>query len=88
MRLLATGRSALAHLIDVEAELIRFTREGDFETPIRRAISSPDEHLIERFHFWSHSIVYLNNILRPHISNITRWGRAHWEEKISFRHFL
>ncbi len=63
--------------IEIEAQLIRIAlrRERIFR-PRLDVLSFPNEYLFERYCFSLDSIIYLNNILRPHISNLTHRGRA------------
>ncbi|KAK0132300.1 Dihydropyridine-sensitive L-type skeletal muscle calcium channel subunit alpha-1 [Merluccius polli] len=39
-------------------------------------LSFPEEYIFQRYHFSSNSIIYLNHILRPYITNLTHRGRA------------
>ncbi|KAK0144350.1 putative nuclease HARBI1 [Merluccius polli] len=39
-------------------------------------LSFPEEYLFERYRFSSNTIIYLNHILRPYITNLTHRGRA------------
>ncbi|KAK0135732.1 hypothetical protein N1851_028409 [Merluccius polli] len=63
--------------IDIEAVLIgnALRRERIFR-PRLDVLSFPEEYLFQRYRFSSNSIIYLNNILRPYITNLTHCGRA------------
>ena len=63
--------------IDIEAQLIRnaLRRERIFR-PRLDVLSFPEEYLFERYRFSSNSIIYLDNILRPYITNLTHRGRV------------
>ncbi len=63
--------------IDIEAQIIRdaLRRERIFR-PRLDILSFPDEYLFERYRFSRNSIIYLDNLLRPYISNLTHRGRA------------
>ncbi|KAK0156553.1 putative nuclease HARBI1 [Merluccius polli] len=63
--------------IDVEAVIIRnaLRRERIFR-PRLDILSFPEEYLFERYRFSSNTIIYLNHILRPYITNLTHRGRA------------
>ncbi|KAK0155339.1 putative nuclease HARBI1 [Merluccius polli] len=63
--------------IDVEAVIIRnaLRRERIFH-PRLDILSFPEEYLFERYRFSSATIIYLNHILRPYITNLTHRGRA------------
>ncbi|XP_062849564.1 putative nuclease HARBI1 [Trichomycterus rosablanca] len=63
--------------VDIEAQIIRRAlRRERVIRPRLDILSFPDEFLRERYRFSSQSIIYLNNILKPHISNITHRGSA------------
>ncbi len=60
-------------VVDVETQIIQT------ETVIRHrmdVLSLAEENLHERYRFTSQSIIYLNNLFRPHKSNITHRGFA------------
>ncbi|XP_059212521.1 putative nuclease HARBI1 [Centropristis striata] len=67
----------LRNPIDIEAVLIRnvLRRERIFR-PRLDVLSFPEDFLFERYRFSSNSIIYLNNLLRPYITNLTHRGRA------------
>ncbi|XP_030253201.1 putative nuclease HARBI1 [Sparus aurata] len=67
----------IPNLIDIEAQLIRnaLRRKRIFQ-PRLDILSFPEEYLFERYRFSSNSIIYLENILQPHITNLTQSGRA------------
>ena len=45
-------------------------------------LAFPDTYLFERYRFTSQSIIYLNNLIRPYISNITSRSHALTSEQI------
>ena len=58
--------------VDVEAQILRRNlRRERIIRPRLDVLSFPDEYLFERFRFSATSIIYLNNILSPHISHMT-----------------
>ena len=63
--------------LDIEAVIIRnaLRRERIFR-PRLDVLSFPESFLFERYHFSSATIIYLNHILRPYITNLTHRGRA------------
>ena len=67
----------LPNPIEIKAVLIRNTlrRERIF-LPRLDVLSFPEEYLFERKRFSSNSIIFLDNILRPYITNLTHRGRA------------
>ena len=67
----------IPNLIDIEAQLIpnALRRERIFR-PRLDVVSIPEEILFESYRFSSNSIIYLENILQPHITNLTHCGRA------------
>ena len=66
----------LPNPIDIEALVIRnaLRRERVFR-PRLDVLSFPEEYLLERYRFSSNSIIYLNKILRPYITNLTHRRR-------------
>ncbi|XP_061586279.1 putative nuclease HARBI1 [Cololabis saira] len=73
----------LRNPIEAESEIIRNALRRERMLRLRLDILSfPDEYLIERYRFSSPSIIYLTNILRPQIYNITNRGRAPSPEQI------
>ncbi|XP_062287204.1 putative nuclease HARBI1 [Scomber scombrus] len=69
--------------IDIEAEIIRNAlRRERIIRPRLDVLALPEEYLLERYRFSSTSIIYLNNILRPYICNLTHRGRALTSEQI------
>jgi len=73
----------LPNPIDNEALVIRnaLCRERVFR-PRLDVLSFPEEYMLERYRFSSKGIIYLNNILRPYITNLTHRGRALTSEQI------
>ena len=69
--------------VDVEAQilLINLRRERVIR-PRLDVLSFPDEYLFERFRFSASCIIYLNNILSPHIAHMTHRGHALSSEQI------
>ena len=69
--------------VDVEAQILRrnLSRERIIR-PRLDVLSFPDEYLFECFRFSAPSIIYLNNILRPHIAHMTHRGNALSSEQI------
>ena len=67
----------LRNQVDIEAVIIRnaLRRERIFR-PRLDILSFPEEYLCERYRFSSNSLIYLNNILRPHITNLTHRGHV------------
>ena len=62
---------------DIEAQIIRQAlRRERVIRPRLDILSLPDEYLRELYRFSSQSIRYLDNILKPYISNITHRGSA------------
>ena len=63
--------------LDIEAVIIHnaLRRERIFR-PRLDVLSFPESFLFERYHFSSATIIYLNHILRPYITNLTHRGRA------------
>ncbi|CAJ1077781.1 putative nuclease HARBI1 [Xyrichtys novacula] len=45
-------------------------------------LALPNNFLLERYRFSSQSIIYIHNLIRPHISNITRRSHALTSEQI------
>ncbi|XP_053196475.1 putative nuclease HARBI1 [Scomber japonicus] len=69
--------------VDVEAQILRRNlRRERIIRPRLDVLSFPDEYLFERFRFSATSIIYLNNILSPHISHMTHRGHALSSEQI------
>ncbi|KAM7006165.1 putative nuclease HARBI1 [Tautogolabrus adspersus] len=71
--------------IDEGAALIRRElrlRRERILRPRLDVLSFPDNDLFERYRFSSNSIAYLHNLLKPHIANVTRRGRALSSEQI------
>ncbi|XP_060939195.1 putative nuclease HARBI1 [Limanda limanda] len=69
--------------VDVEAQILR--RHLHRERIIRPrldVLSFPDEYLFERFRFSASSIIYINDILSPHIAHMTHRGHALSSEQI------
>ena len=67
----------IRNTIDIEAVIIRnaLRRERIFR-PRLDVLSFPEEYLFQRYRFSSATIIYLNHILRPYITNLTHRGRA------------
>ena len=67
----------LRNPLDIEAVIIRnaLRRERIFR-PRLDVLSFPESFLFERYRFSSATIIYLNHILRPYITNLTHRGRA------------
>ncbi|KAK0142220.1 putative nuclease HARBI1 [Merluccius polli] len=63
--------------LDIEAVIIRnaLRRERIFR-PRLDVLSFPEEYIFQRYRFSSNTIIYLNHILRPYITNLTHRGRA------------
>lgn len=67
----------LAEPVDAEAQILfRNLSQERIIRPQLDTLLFPDEYLFERFHFSAPSIIYLNNILSPHIAHITNCGHA------------
>ncbi|XP_041961798.1 putative nuclease HARBI1 [Alosa sapidissima] len=62
--------------IDIEAQIIRAIHRERVIRPQIDILSFPDEFLQKRYRFSAESILYLNNILHPHISNVMHRGFA------------
>ena len=69
--------------IDIEAQIIRNALhcERIFQSNLE-VLSFPEEYVFERYRFSSNSIIYLENILRPHITNRTHRGCALTSQQI------
>ena len=67
----------LRNPLDIEAVIIRnaLRRERIFR-PRLDILSFPESFIFERYRFSSATIIYLNHILRPYITNLTHRGRA------------
>ncbi|MBN3294808.1 HARB1 nuclease, partial [Amia calva] len=63
--------------IDIEAQILRrnLSRERVIR-PHLDVLLFPDDHLFERYRFSAQSIIYLNDILSPHIVHMTLRGHA------------
>ena len=69
--------------VDVEAQILRRNlRRERVIRPRLDVLSFPDEYLFERFRFSASSIIYLNNILSPHIVHMKHRGHALSSEQI------
>lgn len=69
--------------VDVEAQILRRNlRRERIIRPRLDVLSFPDEYLFERFCFSAPSIIYINNILSPHIVHMTHRGHALSSEQI------
>ena len=56
--------------VDVEAQILRRNlRRERVIRPRLDVLSFPDEYLFERFRFSASTIIYINNILRPHMTH-------------------
>uniref|UniRef100_A0AAR2JM05 DDE Tnp4 domain-containing protein n=1 Tax=Pygocentrus nattereri TaxID=42514 RepID=A0AAR2JM05_PYGNA len=63
--------------VDIEAQIIHRTLHRErVIRPRLDMLSFPEEFLLERCRFSSQSILHLNNILKPHVSNTTHRGSA------------
>ncbi|KAK0150843.1 putative nuclease HARBI1 [Merluccius polli] len=49
---------------------------------ISRQLSFPDNYLFERYHFTSQSIIYIHNLIRPYICNISNRSHALTSQQI------
>ena len=69
--------------IDIEAQIIRNALhcERIFQSNLE-VLSFPEEYVFERYRFSSNSIIYLESILRPHITNRTHRGCALTSQQI------
>ncbi|MBN3306434.1 HARB1 nuclease, partial [Amia calva] len=69
--------------VDIEAQILHrnFRRERVIR-PGLDVLSFPDDHLFEHYHFSAQSIIYLNDILSPHIVHMTHHGHALSSEQI------
>ncbi|XDV48582.1 hypothetical protein PO909_017978 [Leuciscus waleckii] len=71
--------------VDVEAQIIRgFFRRERVIRPRIDVFSYPNENLQECYRFSRESLIYLANLLKPHISNVTNRGSALSAEQIIF----
>ncbi|XP_062286964.1 putative nuclease HARBI1 [Scomber scombrus] len=69
--------------VDVEAQILRRNlRRERIIRPRLDVLSFPDEYLFKRFCFSASSIIYLNNILSPHLVHMTHRGHALSSEQI------
>ncbi|XP_059931271.1 LOW QUALITY PROTEIN: putative nuclease HARBI1 [Gadus macrocephalus] len=61
--------------VDVEAQILRRNLHRErIIRPRLDVLSFPDEYLFERFRFSASSIIYINDILSPHIAHMTHRG--------------
>ena len=60
----------------ITAQRIKYSSGEGYQTAHRcslsRQLSFPDNYLFERYHFTSQSIIYIHNLIRPYICNITK----------------
>ncbi|XP_056453570.1 putative nuclease HARBI1 isoform X2 [Gadus chalcogrammus] len=69
--------------VDVEAQILRRNLHRErIIRPRLDVLSFPDEYLFERFRFSASSIIYINDILSPHIAHMTHRGHALSSEQI------
>ncbi|KAK0156523.1 hypothetical protein N1851_000192 [Merluccius polli] len=70
-------RETLSYPFQKESVLIgnALRRERIFR-PRLDVLSFPEEYIFQRYRFSSNSIIYLNNIFQPYITNLTHCGRA------------
>ncbi|MBN3310524.1 HARB1 nuclease, partial [Amia calva] len=69
--------------VDIEAQILhRNLRRERVIRPGLDVLSFPDDYLFERYRFSAQLIIYLNDILSPHIVHMTHHGHALSSEQI------